>query len=208
MNLINWLTAMGVSITPAKQFAEPLKASMALFDISTPERQSAFIAQCLAESDRLTSLEEDLFYTTERAAVAAFGKRAVPRLTDILRNPKGMANFAYANRNGNGDEASGDGWRYRGRGLFQLTGKTNYQKASVGVGLGAVYLHSPELVAQPSDACLTAAWYWQSNGCNQLIDAGRFDATTRAINGPAMLHADRRLALFKVASSKHDGQLA
>jgi putative chitinase len=202
--MVDWLIASGVSVTLAKMFAEPLKASMALYDISTPERQAGFLTQCIYESERFTSLEENLYYTTEGAARRAFGKRIVPHLSRVLRNPKAMANFAYAGRNGNGDEASGDGWRYRGRGPFQLTGKANYMKASVGVGLGAVYLHSPELVAAPSDGCLVAAWYWQSNGCNQLVDQGRFDATTTVINGPARLHADRRVALLLKIADAYD----
>lgn len=195
--MIDWLIEAGVGVTQAKAFAEPLKAAMAMFDISTPVRRSGFMAQVIVESTNMTALEENLRYTTPAAVTAAFGKRALPYMSHILRNPQAMANFAYARRNGNGDEASGDGWRYRGRGLFQLTGKDNYKRASAGVGLGAVYIHSPELVAQPSDACLTAAWYWQSNGCNQLADAGKFDATTTLINGKARLHADRRIAAYK-----------
>lgn len=199
LNLLDSLIASGVRPTQARAFAEPLRAAMALYDISTPARQAGFVAQCIVESDQLTSLEEDLRYTTEGAAVRAFGSRVLPHLGRLLRNPKAMANFAYANRNGNGDEASGDGWLFRGRGLFQLTGRENYRRASIGVGLGGVYLIRPELVAQPSDACLTAAWYWQSNGCNQLVDAGQFDRTTKLINGPAMLHRQKRADTFALA---------
>lgn len=197
MNMIERLIAAGVHPTQAKAFSDPLKAAMAIFDISTDERVAAFLAQCMVESQAFTRLEENLFYTTPSRINAVFGAvRSDEEAALYVRNPQRLANKVYANRNGNGDEASGDGWIFRGRGLFQLTGRANYKAASEGVGMGAVYLHKPSLVAEPSDACLTAAWYWQSRGCNQLIDGGDFDKTTRLINGPAMLHAHERAAAF------------
>lgn len=195
--MIERLIAAGVHPTQAKAFAEPLKAAMALFDISTDERMAAFLAQAMIESQSFTRLEENLFYTTPARIDTVFSAvKSIEEATLYVRNPKRLANKVYANRNGNGDEASGDGWTFRGRGLFQLTGRANYKAASEGVGLGAVYVQRPELVSQPSDASLTAAWYWSSRGCNQLIDAGNFDATTRLINGPAMLHKHERAAAF------------
>ena len=195
--MIERLIAAGVNPTQAKAFAEPLKAAMALFDISTDERIAAFLAQAMIESQSFTRLEENLFYTTPARIDAVFSAvKSAEEATLYVRNPQRLANKVYANRNGNGDEASGDGWAFRGRGLFQLTGRANYKAASEGVGMGAVYVHEPGLVAEPSDACLTAAWYWQSRGCNQLIDAGNFDSTTRLINGPAMLHKHERAAAF------------
>jgi putative chitinase len=206
--MIERLIAAGIHPTQAKAFADPLHAAMKLNAIDTEARQAAFIAQCMVESANFTRLEENLRYTTERAVLAAFGKRALPHMQRILRNPQAMANFAYANRNGNGPEESGDGWVYRGRGLFQLTGRANYKAASEGVGLGAVYLWKPELVAQPSDACLTAAWYWRANGCNQAVDAGMFDTTTRIINGKAMMHAQQRAQAFASTLAVFSGALA
>lgn len=205
--MINTLIEAGVTPTQAKLFAEPLKAAMALFDISTPERRSAFLAHCMIESASFTALEENLSYRDPERIARIFrtgfdldrdrvvDPEEIEFAKGFVRNPQKLANRIYANRNGNGDEASGDGWRFRGRGLFMLTGRGVYRAASLGVGLGAVYLNRPELVAHPSDACMTAAWYWQSNGCNQMIDEGRFDQTTRIINGPGMMHAvERRLA--------------
>jgi len=195
--MIERLIAAGVHPTQAKAFADPLKAAMVLFDIDTKERQAAFLAQCMIESQGFTALEENLYYTTPARLNAIFSAITTDAEAALyVRNPKALANKVYANRNGNGDEASGDGWEFRGRGLFQLTGRANYKKASEGVGMGAVYLNRPALVATPSDAALTAAWYWQSHGCNQLIDAGDFDRTTRMINGPAMLHKHERAAAF------------
>jgi putative chitinase len=206
--VIDWLIQAGVPVTQAKRFAEPLKAAMALYDISTPARRSGFLAQALYESNNFTRLEENLWYTTEKAAVAAFGKRVIPHLHRILRNPQALANFVYANRLGNGDEASDEGWKFRGRGIFQLTGKVNYLQAGQGIGLNAVYIHNPAIVSEPSDACLTAAWFWQSKGCNQLVDQDRFDATTTVINGKARLHADRRLKMFTSIQGIEQGSFA
>lgn len=195
--MIERLISAGVHPTQAKAFADPLKAAMALFDISTDARIAAFLAQAMIESQSFTRLEENLFYTTPARIDAVFSAvKSIEEATLYVRNPQRLANKVYANRNGNGDEASGDGWAFRGRGLFQLTGRANYKAASEGVGLGSVYVQRPELVAQPSDASLTAAWYWSSRGGNQLIDAGNFDATTRLINGPAMLHKHERAAAF------------
>ncbi|CDN87333.1 Putative lysozyme [Hydrogenophaga intermedia] len=209
MKLVADLIDLGVTPTQARAFAEPLHAAMALHHILTPQRRAAFLAHAVIETARLSSLEENLRYSDPERIARIFrtgfdldGDRVVdPEEIEFakgfVRQPEKLANRAYANRNGNGDEASGDGWRYRGRGIFQLTGRANYRDASVGVGLGAVYLHKPELVAQPTDACVTAAWYWVTRGCNQMIDAGDFAATTRAINGKAMLHHAERLALFE-----------
>lgn len=209
--MIPTLIELGVEPAQARRFDEPLRAAMALHDISTPKRQAAFLAHCVLESARFTRLEENLRYT-DPARIARIFRSGFDldrdRVVDpeeiefakqFVRQPEKLANRAYAGRNGNGDEASGDGWRFRGRGLFQLTGRANYQRAGWGVGLASVYLIRPELVAEPSDACLTAAWFWAAKGCNRMIDAGNFAGTTRAINGPAMLHAEERQALYHEA---------
>lgn len=202
--MIEWLVESGVSVTQARLFAEPLKAAMALHDISTPQRKAIFLGEAMVESTNLSVLEENLRYSDPLRIATIFKTgfdldrdgRVDPEEIEFakgfIRQPEKLANRAYANRNGNGDEASGDGWRYRGRGIFMITGKENYIKASEGVGLGAVFLHKPDLVALPSDACMTAAWFWSSKGCNQLADLGNIDACTRLINGKAMLHAKER----------------
>lgn len=194
--MIEALIRLGVHPTQARLFSEPLKAAMALHDISTPERRAAFLAHCILESARFTRLEENLFYTTPARIRAVWPSRfkTDAEAAPFARNPKGLANRVYSHRNGNGDEASGDGWRYRGRGLFQLTGMTNYRRAAQ--ALGRPYVGDPDLVGEPSDACLTAAWFWAAGGGNQMVDRGDFNATTRMINGPAMLHASERRTLF------------
>lgn len=186
------LIACGVEPTQARTFAEPLAIACERFDIVTPARFGAFVAQCRVESRNFTRLEESLWYTTPQRIRDVFGKRVPDYVVaaQLVRNPKALATRVYANRLGNGDEASGDPWRFIGRGLIQLTGRSNYADASV--ELGRPYIDWPDLVALPPDACLTAAWYWHTNRLNYLADAALHDAITKAVNGPAMLHADLR----------------
>ncbi|MCO2454033.1 glycoside hydrolase family 19 protein, partial [Pseudomonas aeruginosa] len=116
----------------------------------------------------------------------------------LARNPRAIANNAYASRNGNGDEASGDGWCYRGRGLLQITGRANYRAA--GAGLGQPLEQEPELLEQPEWAAISAAWWWASHGLNDLADRGEFAAITRRINGGTNGQAER-LALWERAKA-------
>lgn len=193
------LVAAGIAPTQARTFAEPLAAACARFAIHTPARIAAFIGQCAMESAGFTRLEENLNYTTPERIRAVFPSR-VKSLADaarLTRNPKGLANVVYAGRLGNGDEASGDGWRYRGRGLIQLTGRDNYVDAADGLALQLVT--NPERVAEPPAACMTAAWFWHSRKLNILADSAQWDAITRAVNGPAMLHAAQRRQMTEEA---------
>lgn len=97
----------------------------------------------------------------------------------------------YADRNGNGNEASGDGFKYRGRGLIQLTGKSNYQ--AFGKAVGKDFVSTPDLIAQPNWAALSAAWFWSNNGLNSKADANQITAIGAVINGsnPPKGAADR-----------------
>ena len=138
-------------------------------------------------------LEENLFYTTPERIRAMWPTR-VPDLAtaaQLIRKPQALANRVYANRNGNGDEASGDGWKYRGRGLLQLTGRANYMAAEA--ALDQPYKAQPDLVTQPLHAAMTAAWFFVAANGLALADASNIEALTRAINGPALAGlADRR----------------
>lgn len=193
MITVQSLIRAGIGPTQARQFAEPLKAACALYSLDTPARVAAFMGQLRVESRGFTALEEDLMYSSPERILQVFKRLRRIGLygaAQLVRNPQGLANKAYAGVNGNGDEASGDGWRYRGRGLKQLTGRATYQAAAE--ALGRPYLAQPELVAEPSDACLTAAWYWHSRRCNELADAWHIDAITERVNGPARLQLDER----------------
>jgi len=186
------LIAAGVPPTQARQYVDPLAAACARFGINTPARIAGFLAQCRVESADFTRLEENLFYTTPERIRQVFPSR-VASMADaarLVRNPKALANCVYAGKIGNGNEASGDGFRFRGRGLKQLTGRANYADAAA--GLGRPYLDQPDLVALPDDACLTAAWFWHNAKANILADSAQWDAITRAVNGPGMLQASLR----------------
>lgn len=192
------LIAAGIAPTQARLFAAPMNAACALHDITTPARLAAFVAQCAHESSGFTALEESLYYRTADRIRAMWPSRvSAAEAPAFCRAPQALANRVYVGRNGNGNEASGDGWRYRGRGLIQLTGRANYRAASVDPG--ADYETHPDLVSQPDHACLTAAWFWAEHGCNALADAGQIDAITRAINGAAMAGAAERRALYAEA---------
>jgi putative chitinase len=194
------LVAAGVAPTQARAFAEPLRAACALWGIDTPARVAAFLAQAMHESARLTRLEESLYYTTAERIRAIWPSR-VPSLdlaARLTRNPERLANLVYAGRNGNGDVNSGDGWTYRGRGIFQLTGRANYTAAQV--ACNRPWVAEPWRVAEPSDACMSAAWYWHSRSLNALADTMQVDEITRAINGPAMVAAAERRQMTEEAA--------
>lgn len=193
------LIAAGVQPTQARAFAGPLSAACALFSIDSPVRVAGFVSQCAHESAGFTHLEENLYYTTPERIRAMWPTR-VASLGDAARlccAPQLLANTVYSGRMGNGDADSGDGWAFRGRGLFQLTGRNNYHDASL--ELDRPYVDQPELVAQPSDACLTAAWYWHTNKLNLLADASNVRAITWAINGKALAGLSDRQQLFDQA---------
>lgn len=148
-----------------------LNAAMAEFGIgANADRIAAFLAQIAHESGELRRLEENLNYRTAARLCAVWPKRfpteadAAPYVSASDR----LANRVYADRLGNGDAASGDGWRYRGRGLLQVTGRGNY--ASVGAALGLKLTQTPELLLQPEPAARSAALYWKSHGLNELAD--------------------------------------
>jgi putative chitinase len=190
------LIAAGITPTLARLFDAPLASAFERFAIDSPVRRAAFVAQASHESDGFASLEEDLYYRTPERIRAMWPTR-VPNLADaatLCRKPQALANRVYANRLGNGDESSGEGWLYRGRGLFQLTGRANYMAAQD--ALGQPYKAQPELVSEPEGAAMTAAWFWTARGLNDMADSAQIDAITRAINGPAMAGADRRRSLF------------
>jgi putative chitinase len=105
------------------------------------------------------------------------------------RNPKKIANKVYASRMGNRDEASGDGYRFRGRGCIQLTGHANYFHA--GQALGADFVMEPDLVATPKFAALTAGWFWSTHDCNRLAEAADWTGLTKKINGGTIGLQDR-----------------
>lgn len=149
--------------------------------INTPLRQAHFMAQLLHESAGFRQLEEGLNYSAAGLMKTWPSRFDSATAQAYQRQPERIANRAYADRNGNGPEASGDGWRYRGRGLIQLTGRLNYRRA--GLDLGIPLVEQPALAADPKHASLIAAWFWQTAKLNPLADSDQLEAITRRING-------------------------
>ena len=175
---------------------------MKRFDVNTVERQSQFIAQIGHESNRFHAVEENLNYSAE-GLLKTFGKYFpnAASTNGYARNPQRIASKVYANRMGNGDEASGEGWQYRGRGLIQVTGKENYTKCGAFLGIDLVGM--PEYLKDSKFACLSAGWYWNTHSLNQLADAGDTEGVTRKINGGTNGLLDRtqlKEAAFEVLS--------
>jgi putative chitinase len=179
-------------------WAAALNSALVRFDINSPARTAAFLAQVAHESGELNRLIENLNYSA--SGLRAVWPKRFPTLKlarDYERNPQKIANYVYANRLGNGDEASGDGWRYRGRGIIQLTGRGNY--AETGGAIGLPLETNPDLLAQPEAAAMSAAYFWKSRGLNVLADDRNDDddeedfiAITKRINGGRVGLEDRK----------------
>jgi putative chitinase len=153
-------------------FVSPLDDAMTRFKIEGLPRVAAFLAQVGHESGQLRTLVENLNYSAEGLTRAWPKRFTLVTAAAVARKPEQIANIVYASRMGNGPAMTGDGWRYRGRGLIQVTGWVNYQ--ACGVALGLDLIAHPELLEQPQHAAMSAAWFWSVNGLNELADAGRF----------------------------------
>lgn len=170
--------------------AGPLNETFERFDISTPRQQAAFIGQCGHECGNFRIFEENLNYRAE--TLMKLWPKRFPTLEfakQYEKNPRKIANSVYASRMGNRDEASGDGWRFRGSGALQLTGHANFFHASK--ALGVDFVAAPELVRTPKYALLTAGWFWSTHNCNALAEAANWVALTKKINGGTIGLDDR-----------------
>lgn len=189
-------------------WATALSAAAARFEIDSAPRIASFLAQTGHESGQFNRLVESLVYSTPQRLMTVWPKRfpTLASAAPYVRNEQRLANFVYANRMGNGDAQSGDGYKYRGRGLIQVTGRSNYQ--GCGKALGLDLLNDPDLLLQPRNAALSAGWFWSSRGLNALADDRTddndledFTAITKAINGGTQ-GLKERFALFKAVESK------
>ena len=193
-----------VSVMPgaagiADRVIPALDAALQRFDIATPAREAAFLAQLAHESGQLKHWKESLNYGWQgllKTFPKYFKTEAEARAFERKEEP--IANRVYGDRMGNGPESSGDGWRYRGRGPIQLTGKDNYRACGTAIGFDLV--NEPERLETPEVGCLAAGWYWSSNGLNALADAGDFVAITRKIN-KALLGLEERTAFWQRAKA-------
>ena len=186
------LEALGIDA----KWLKPLNDTFVKYDISTPQRQACFIGQCQHESANFTKLEEGLNYSASR--LMAVWPSRFPNLdvaNQYANNPEKLANKIYSGRMGNGNEESGEGYAYRGRGLIQMTGKEAY--ANCGSGLGMDFIGDPDLLATVEYACLSAGWFWNKKGLNDLADIGDYETMTKRINGGLIGLDDRKAKIAK-----------
>ncbi len=211
---IDQLVAAGIKPEVAQRWLPHVQNALARFGIESPRQVAAWLAQCAHESAGFAVLTENLNYSADTMAVVwparfaeqepdpkrpgktkakkdAKGKSIPNKFALALhRKPEMLANVVYANRMANGPTESGDGWRYRGRGLKQLTGKDNYTRC--GKGLGIDLVANPDLLLEPEGAALSAAWFWSVNKCGPIADADDFVGLTKKINGGTIGLEDRQ----------------
>lgn len=189
------LLALGID----GKWLEPLKETFEKYNIDTNKRQAAFIGQCMHESGGFKLLSENLNYSA-KALMATWPSRfpTEEAANQYARNPEKIANKVYGGRMGNADESSGEGWKYRGRGIKQLTGKENYQRCAEALGVDLV--ENPDLLLEPKYAALSAGWFWNKHNLNDLADKGDIETMTKRING-GLLGLDARKAAIAKAES-------
>lgn len=166
--------------TRADVYAATLGTAMTAHGIETPQQRAAFLAQISVESGDLRSTIENLNYSAQRMTKVWPGRYpSIAAATPYARNPEALGNHTYANRNGNGNEASGDGYLYRGRGLMQITGRANY--AALG------FEANPAALSEPATAANTAAAFFANNGLvartETTLGRADFNAVSRTVNG-------------------------
>jgi putative chitinase len=172
------------------QWHKALSQLLPDYEINTAKRIASFVAQCAHESGSFVFLTENLNYKAE-SLMKVFPKyfKDMATAKAYEKQPEKIANKIYADRMGNGNEASGDGWRYRGRGLIQLTGKTNYTWFAASLEI------SPEEAAEYTQtfegAAQSACWFWETNKLNQFADSGDIVTMTKRINGGTIGLDDR-----------------
>lgn len=175
---VEQLTALGID----PKWLDPLNKTFEKYEINTPTRQAAFIGQCGHESASFKVLEENLNYSA-KGLVATWPSR-FPNLeyaAEYERKPERIANKVYGGRADLGNTEDGDGWKFHGRGLIQLTGRSNYTVC--GLALGKPFSELPELVLEPENAALSAGWFWNKRGLNTVADDQNWELLTKRING-------------------------
>jgi putative chitinase len=176
-----------------EQWTEALNKILPDYEIDTPQRVAAFIAQSAHESGNFTALHENLNYRAEtlrKVFPKYFTDASAAQIASQPNKAELIANRVYANRMGNGDETSGDGYRYCGRGLIQLTGKSNYQAFAESIETPVEQI--PEFLATFEGAIQSACWFWESNNLNQYADSGDIVTMTKRINGGTIGLEDRK----------------
>jgi putative chitinase len=193
-----------------EKWIDAIVATCEEFAINTPQRIASFLAQTSHESGGYTMLSENLNYKAatlaacwpNRFAVLGADKKPIKEngklvptavANSIAGKPELIANMVYSSRMGNGPAESGEGWKYRGRGLKQLTGKDNYTRC--GAALGVDLVANPDLLLEPIYAARSAGWFWAANGLSAFADAGDIKGMTKKING-GYIGLEARQALY------------
>jgi putative chitinase len=182
-----------------------LSAELGKHEINTVPRIASFVSQCAHESGDFRVMKENLNYSAE--ALNKVFKKYFPTLESAYpynRKPFEIANKVYANRMGNGDQASGDGFKYRGRGLIQITGKDNYRKCSLALYNDERLLDNPDFLLTKLGAVQSACWFWTANKINPVADTGDVAKVTKIINGGTN-GLDHRAMKYKMAMSVLQG---
>ena len=171
------------------KWLDPLNETFEKYEINTPKRQACFIGQCMHESGGFKFVHENLNYSA-KALMATWPSRFpnIEVASEYERKPEKIADKVYGGRMGNTED--GDGRKYIGRGLIQLTGKDNYKAASD--ALGEDLVANPQLVEEPRYAALTAGWFWNKKGLNALADTMDIETMTKRINGGTLGIDDRK----------------
>lgn len=188
MNKAQFISATGITDSLADKWLLPVVNAMKEFGIDTPKRQAYFLAQIGTESNGFRAVQESFNYSI--TGLQIFGARLTePQRQQLGRKPgelalsparqEAIANMVYGGRYGN--NLVGDGWKYRGRGLKQVTFKDNY--AACGKALGLNLIDNPDLLMQDNNAARSAGWFWKANGCNAFADVGDVNGLTKRING-------------------------
>ena len=167
------------------------------YEIDTPKRVAAFLAQCAHESGEFNFIQENLNYKAE--SLCRVWPKYFPNMdvaNQYAHKPERIANRAYANRMGNGPEDSGDGWKFCGRGLIQLTGKSNYTRFAESLDIGLD--EASEFLLTFEGCVQSAAWFWEANNLNDLADSGDIKTMTKRING-GFLGLDDRIKHYQHA---------
>ena len=169
---------------------EVLTTVLPKYGVNTPLRLAGFLAQTAHESGDFKSIEENLNYSAEGLIKTWPTRFNTNNTKAYARKPEAIANKVYADRMGNGNEASGDGWKFRGRGIKQLTGRDNYTQFAKAIGITAE--EATEYCSTKRGAVESAAWFWKTNNLNRFADADDIVGLTKAINGGTIGLADRK----------------
>jgi putative chitinase len=183
----------------AADWYEAMVNQLPQFEVVTLNRVAAFVAQCSHESADFTTLVENLNYSAQ-SLVKIFPTHFHGDADQYNRQPEKIANRIYCDRMGNGNEASGDGWKFKGRGPIQITGRSNYTKfANDFFEDPDTLINDPDLVTDDIPTSLySALWFWNKNNLNKLADSGDIKAMTKIING-GYLGLDERVAQYNKA---------